>query len=110
MNRERRFVVAFMPWAGLAIGLVAAGFVHQYGSDSTFDHCATASPGPLLIVATTGLLACLISGVASWRGVKGSTNDARRVVAVISTGMAALFAFAILLPMAASLILPACFR
>jgi hypothetical protein len=106
----RGFAGAFAPWAGLAIGLMAAAFVHQYGSDSTFDHCGTASPGPLLIVAVAGLIACLLSGLASWRGIHGLANEARRVVGVVSIGMAFLFAFAILLPMIASLILPACFQ
>jgi hypothetical protein len=91
-----------MPWAGLVIGIVAAGFVHQYGSDSTFDHCRSASPGPLLVAAIIGLLACLLSALASWRGIRGSTDEARRVVGVISIGMALLFAFAIVLPMIAA--------
>lgn len=110
MKNGRSFAVAFAPWAGLAVGLIAAAFVHQFGSDSTFDHCGTASPGPLLIVAAVGLLACLLSGLASWRGIQGSANEARRVVAMVSIGMAALFAFAILLPMIAAITLPACFQ
>jgi hypothetical protein len=110
VKEARGLAEALLPWAGLIIGLIAAAFVHQYSSDSTFDHCRTASPGPLLIAAAIGLLACLLSGLASWRGIRRQANDARKVVAIVSVGMAALFAFAILLPMIAALLLPPCFK
>jgi hypothetical protein len=97
-----------VPWAGLVIGLVAAGFVHQFGAQGMFNDCRTVSPGPLLIVSLVGLLASIGAGVASI-GPARSETGARRVVAVISVGMAALFVFAIVLPMIAALILPPCF-
>jgi membrane associated rhomboid family serine protease len=103
-------MVAFVPWAGLVVGLISAAVVHQFGSEGTFDHCRTISPGPLLVVAAIGILACVASGLASWRGIRGSDDEARRVVGVISAGMAALFIFAILLAMIASLVLPPCFQ
>ena len=37
MSRNASITEALMPWAGLVAGTVAAGFVHQFGSDSTFD-------------------------------------------------------------------------
>lgn len=110
MKSARGLAMAFAPWAGLAIGLIAVALVHQYGSDSAFDHCGSASPGPILVVAVVGLLACILSGLASWRGMHGSANETRRVVGVVSIGMAALFAFAISLPMIAAITLPACFQ
>jgi len=102
--------VALAPWAGLLVGLTAFAVVHQYGSDATFDDCGTVSPGPLLIVAFIGLVACAASGFASWRALRSSGSEVRRVVAVTSVGMAALFVFAILLAMIAALVLPPCFQ
>ena len=102
---------AFLPWAGLTIGLLAAGLVHQIGSEGMFNDCRSVSPGPLLIVALLGLLACGAAGLASWRAMRGNDAGAtRRVIGAISVGCAALFAFAILLPMIASLVLPSCFQ
>lgn len=109
MKRSGSLSEAFMPWAGLAVGVIAVAFVHQFGSDGTFDKCATIAPGPLLIVAAIGLIACLVSGAISWRSMHGSRDLARRVVAIISVGCAALFSLAIVFPMIAALVLPPCF-
>jgi len=99
-----------MPWAGLVLGTLAAGFVHQFGSDSTFDKCHAVVPVPVLLVAAAGLLICILAGLASWRSLRGEDELARRVVAIISVGCAALFSLAILLPMIAALVLPPCFQ
>ena len=108
MSRARPLLDAMMPWAGLVVGIVGAGFVHQFGSEGVFNDCRAVSPAPLLIVALIGLLLCLAAGLASWRSVR-SDSGARRVIGVISAGSAALFAFAIILPMIAALLLPPCF-
>jgi uncharacterized membrane protein len=110
MIRLRQLLDPFTPWAGLVVGLLALAVVHQFGSDSTFNDCRAASPGPLLIVAVLGLILVAVSGLASWRSMRGSDSESRRVVAVISTGSAALFSFAILLAMIAALVLPPCFQ
>jgi tellurite resistance protein TehA-like permease len=109
MKRTRQLLDALAPWAGLVVGLVAFSVVHQYGSDGTFDDCQAVSPGPLLIVALLGLLACAASALASWRTMRGSANEPRRVIAVISIGLGALFVFAIVLAIVAALVLPPCF-
>ena len=108
MSRPGGIRGMLVPWAGLVIGLVAAGLVHQFGAEGTFNDCRTVSPGPLLVVSIVGLLASTGAGVTSM-GPARSETGARRVIAVISVGMAALFAFAIILPMIAALILPPCF-
>jgi hypothetical protein len=108
MSRSRAFADAFMPWAGLVIGLIAAAFVHQFGSEGTFDHCETLAPGPAVVVAFAGLLVTLVAGVLSWRSRRSSDNT-RRVISTISTGMALLFAFAIILPVIAAALIPPCF-
>jgi hypothetical protein len=110
MKRTKALVQAFMPWAGLTVGIFAVVLVHQFGSDGTFNACATVSPGPLLVVAAAGLVACVAAGLGSWRSTHRSTSVARRVIGIVSIGCAVLFAFAILLPMIAALVLPPCFH
>lgn len=109
MKDGRTLGEAFMPWTGLVIGVLAVAFVHQFGSDSSFDHCRSAAPVPILIVAMLGLAACGLAGLFSWRSIRGEEEIARRVIATISVGCAAVFGLAILLPMIASLVLPPCF-
>ena len=109
MRRARQLLDALAPWAGLVVGLAAFSFVHQYGSDGSFNDCDTVSPGSLLIVALLGVLACGASAFASWRTMRGSANEPMRVVAVISIGLGALFVFGIVLAMIAALVLPPCF-
>jgi len=99
-----------MPWAGLVVGLLAAGAVHQFGSEGVFNDCGSVGRGPLFIVALVGLLVCAASGWGSWRSMRGSGDEARRVVATISVGSALLFAFSILLAVIAALLLPPCFQ
>jgi ABC-type transport system involved in multi-copper enzyme maturation permease subunit len=110
MKRSRSLFDALAPWAGLVIGLTALGVVHQYGSDGVFDDCQAVSPGPLLIVAFLGFLACAGAALTSWRSMHGSSAGPSRVIAIISVGSAILFAFAILLAMIAALVLPPCFQ
>lgn len=110
MKRTAILLETLKPWAGLAVGLLAAGIVHQLGSEGTFDNCAAMVPGPLLAIAAVGLLACALAGLVSWRSMRGEEGVARRVVAIISVGCAALFCLAILLPMIAALVLPPCFQ
>ena len=105
---RKSLMVIMLPWAGLVVGLVAAAFVHQFGADGVFNDCRSIIPVPLLIVSVVGLMASLGAGAFSLRSARTEAGAAR-VVAVISVGMAALFAFAILLPMIAALILPPCF-
>ena len=109
MKRSARIFEAFTPWAGLVVGLIAAGFVHQFGSDSTFDHCEAMAPVPLIIVSLAGLLATLGSGLVSWQSLRTS-DGTRRTVSIISVGMSALYAFAILLPVIAAVLIPRCFQ
>ena len=109
MTRTRAFAEAFMPWAGLVIGLIAAGLVHQFGSEATFDPCETLARVQAVLVAILGLVVTLAAGVLSWRS--GRTSDgARRVISTVSAGMALLLAFAIILPVIAASLIPSCFQ
>jgi hypothetical protein len=109
MKRSAQLFEAFTPWAGLVVGLFAAGFVHQFGSESTFDHCEAMPPVPLIIVSVGGLLATLGSGLVSWQGIRTS-DGTRRTISIISVGMSALYAFAIILPGIAAMLIPRCFQ
>ena len=110
MKRTATLLETLKPWAGLAVGLLAAGIVHQLGSEGTFDKCAAMVPGPLLAIAAVGLLACAVAGLVSWQSMRGDERSAHRVIAIISVGSAALFCLAILLPMVAALVLPPCYQ
>lgn len=100
-----------LPWTGLAVGVVTVATVHQFGAYGTFDHCRPISPVPLLVVAVIGIVIIVLAGLASSRVLReDSETQARRVIAAISVGCSALFVFAILLPMVASLVLPPCFQ
>jgi hypothetical protein len=99
------------PWAGLAVGIVAAGVTHQFGSEGVFDHCSAFSPAPLIVVALAGIAATSVAGLASWRVFSdGNEAPARRLIATTSVGLAALFVLSMILPIAGSLILPPCFQ
>jgi hypothetical protein len=99
------------PWAGLGVGILAAGLVHQIGSEGVFNSCKPVSPVPLIIVAVLGIVVTTAAGIASSQVLRGKEETAaRKVVAVISTGSAALLVFSMILPVIASLILPPCFQ
>ena len=100
----------FAPWSGLVIGLVGTGLVHQFGSEGVFNHCAAASPVPIVIGAVVGIAVTLVAARISWSVVRNSSEGpSRRLIGVVSVGAAALFAMTMLLPLLASLIIPPCF-
>jgi hypothetical protein len=102
---------ALAPWWGLVVGLAAWAITHQLGADGTFDDCVTFSPGPVVFIALVAIAASAVAGWLSWRVVSdGRQGPARRVIATVSVGMAALFSLAMLYPVAAALIIPPCFQ
>ena len=111
MTRSERLRDAFTPWAGLVAGVVGGALAHQFGSEGTFNHCAVTSPIPLLVVALVCMAAAGAGAWASWRVARNDSEGAsRRLIGVVSVGMAALALFSTILPMAASLLLPPCFQ
>jgi hypothetical protein len=109
MKTAHSFIEAFQPWAGLVVGVLAAGIVHQFGSEALFNNCRVIPPVTVLLVALAGLALCGVSGLVSWRSAR-SDLGARRVVGIISVGSSALFALAIVLPLIAALMIPQCFQ
>jgi len=109
MRRARTFLYGAAPWSGLVAGLACLIVVHQFGSEGTFDDCRDIAPGPVMIVAILGLIACLAAGLVSWRGTRGSDRSARRLIGTISFACSLLFAFAIFLAIIAIVLLPPCF-
>jgi uncharacterized membrane protein YidH (DUF202 family) len=111
VKRRSELADIFMPWAGLAVGIVAAAVVHQFGSEGVFNHCKSISPIPLIIVALIGIALTVVAGLKSSQIIRAEEETpARRVVAAISVGSAALFVFSMILPIIASLVLPPCFQ
>lgn len=101
----------FMPWAGLVVGIIAAGVTHQFGSEGVFDHCSVVSPVPLIVAALVGIAATSVAAVASWQIISDrDEGPARRVIAIVSVGIAGLFVLSMVLPIIASLLLPPCFQ
>ena len=111
MSRAARIRDQFAPWAGLVIGIAAGAFAHQFGSDTVFDHCASASPLPLFVILLLCMALTALGGLLSWRiGASRNEGPTRRLVAFISAGISALIIFAIFFTVIAALVLPRCFQ
>ena len=110
MNTER-FRDRFMPWAGLALGTLGAGFAHQLGADATFQDCRVGSPLIVTIGTIVGLALIALGALGSWRvyGADGET-PARRMLAIVSLMACGVFAMAVILPFIASLVIPRCWE
>ena len=110
MNTER-FRDRFMPWAGLALGTLGAGFAHQLGADATFQDCRVGSPLIVIIGTIVGLALIALGALGSWRvyGADGET-PARRMLAIVSLMACGVFAMAVILPFIASLVIPRCWE
>jgi hypothetical protein len=108
-GRWERFRDAFAPWAGLAAATLGGAFAHQVGSQGVFDEC-NSSPGLVLVVCLIGIAIAGAGALESW-GVFRSSGEgpARKLVAAVSLATVALVAFAIILPIVASLVIPACY-
>jgi hypothetical protein len=100
-----------MPWAGLAIGVIALAVAHQFGSDGSFDHCGSISPAPLIVVSLLAIAATLAGAFVSWNVYRQDAEpQARKVISAISMGSAALFTVAMIFPIIAALVIPPCFQ
>lgn len=111
MKRTEEFGDLMMPWTGLVIGVLALGVAHQFGSDGTFDHCGSVSPGPLLLVSIFAIAATLCGAFVSWTVFrKDAETQARKIIAVISMGSSAFFILAMTFPIIAALVIPPCFQ
>jgi len=110
VNTER-FRDRFMPWAGLALGTLGAGFAHQLGADATFQDCRVGSPLIVIIGTIVGLALIALGALGSWRvyGADGET-PARRMLAIVSLMACGVFAMAVILPFIASLVIPRCWE
>jgi hypothetical protein len=101
----------FMPWGGLALGTLGAGFAHQLGADSTFQDCTAGSPWIVIVGTIAGLALIAAGAFASWRVFDaGGEAPARRMIAAVSLMAAVLFAIAVILPLIAALLIPPCWE
>jgi uncharacterized membrane protein YidH (DUF202 family) len=98
----------FAPWAGLAAATLGGGFAHQVGSESVFDECAS-SPELVLTVCIIGAAIAALGALESWTVFRSDSEaPARKLIATVSLGTAALVVFAVCLPIVASLVIPQC--
>ena len=99
------------PWGG-SIG-AALGWVvsDQTGSMLVFDRCAAGDPATMMAIGLVGLAIVAIGAVPSAMVVRRESGQrsARRFIAWVGLAMAALFAVAIALQIAAGLVIPCCY-
>lgn len=111
MRRSGEFLDLMMPWTGLVTAFVALAVAHQFGSDGMFDNCLAVSPVPLIAVSLVAIAAAAAGGLVSWRVFRNESEaPARKVIAIVSAGSAALFSVAMILPVIAALVIPPCFE
>ena len=104
-----RFRGAFAPWAGLVAGVLGGAFAHQIGSEGVFDEC-NSSPALVIVVCLVGLAIIAVGALQSWPVFRADAEGpARRLIATVSLATDALVAFAIILPVVASLVIPQCY-
>jgi hypothetical protein len=100
----------FMPWAGLALGTLGAGFAHQIGAETTFQNCRLGSPATIIIAAVVGLGLVALGALGSWRVCGSEEAPVRRFVAIVGLMACAIYAVAIILPIIAALVIPGCWK
>lgn len=101
----------FMPWAGLALGTLGAGFAHQLGADSTFQDCRVGSPLIVIIGAVVGLILIGVGALGSWQVYSAdSEGPSRRMIAAVSLMACAIYAIAVILPLIAAMVIPRCWE
>lgn len=100
-----------LPWSGLIAVFLGWALTHQIGSNSNFDKCGAADPLPMALLGLAGLGVLLAGGLLShrvWRRGDAETS-ARRFLAMMGSGMCALFAVALMFQTISSFIIPQCF-
>jgi hypothetical protein len=108
-SRWERFRDGFAPWAGLATATLGGAFAHQAGSEGVFDECAS-SPELVLTVCLIGAAVAAVGAFESWGIFRADAEaPARKLIAAVSIGTAALVVFAVFLPIVASLVIPQCY-
>ena len=100
------------PWSGFLLGGLGLILAHQLGADSNHDYCLGSGAPQIIAVCLLGL--CLAGGGAFlswrlWRRGEHHETATRRFIAFVSVMVAAVFAFAIVWPMVAALMIPRCF-
>jgi hypothetical protein len=109
--KSERIRDRFMPWAGLALGTLGAGLAHQIGADATFQDCEFSSPLIVILASVFGLVIVALGALGSWRVYAADgEGPSRRMIAIVSLMLCAIYALAIILPLIASLVIPSCWE
>jgi hypothetical protein len=101
-----------LPWSGIIGASFGWMLSQQIGSMQSFDNCRGTDPLLVLIIGLLGLALTTAGGwiaLLVWRDRQSPSHGARRFIAIVGAGLAALCAIAIILQTAASLIIPRCF-
>jgi hypothetical protein len=112
MKRVTRARLYAWPWAGFLLGGLGFVLSHQIGSTGNYDACSLHGWPDVLLA---GVLCLGLAGTGAllswrlWRRGEHHETAPRRFIALVSTLAAGLFAFAIVPPMVASLLIPRCF-
>lgn len=96
------------PWAGFLGGGLGWLIAHQFGSDRSFADCLDTGWPLELAIGFTGLVLAGVGALLGWAWVRRGGESAPRFVAFVGTLAAAVFAVAIVLQTAATLIIPRC--
>lgn len=98
-----------LPWAGLLLGASGWAVSSQWGAARVSDACLQAWSWQTAILGIAGLALAAVGAWFSWIADRDSTMPTARFIARLSIAAAAVFALAILLHTAASLMIPRCF-
>ena len=106
---ERSTLEHLAPWLGILAAGAGWGIAHQVASNAVFDDCRVGDGWFVFLVCLGGLLVTLGGGYFSfdvWRHKE--ETEGRRFLGLLGAFLAALAAFAILLPALSWLLLPRC--
>lgn len=100
-----------LPWAGHIGAGLGWGITHQLGSNLSFDRCQVMSPLAAILILLLGVAlaggGALLSHIVWRRGA--AEREARRFLALLGMGMAAIFAAALAWQTISSFIIPRCY-
>jgi hypothetical protein len=119
MNREtlRNWLMLWLPWSGLAGGLLGWGLQHQAGTYLTNSDCAASGSVPVGLLGLCGAALALLGGWLSLRELlgtgasfDGSGAGTRRFIAALGAMSALLFLLTIVMQTLAGFVIPPCAR
>lgn len=112
MKMATRARLLAWPWSGFLLGGLGLVLTHQIGSDRNNDMCGAHGWPEIWLTGLIGLGLAAAGAFLSWqlwRRGEHHESATRRFIAAVSMGAAAIFSFAMLLPLIASTLIPRCY-